>query len=156
MHLVEKFVLIGGSSTVSRNGDLVNLCLGPHIQNTKADISLQDHEQQLCLLSYGSGQRFSAACLRCGISTSRANERIGDLFERGKSSGNRKAAEAFLVQPTLSWILFLVPHSIRIFNAIQTMLGDQYWELGYDEVHPPLMTDVELWKTLGPLEKLPR
>jgi threonyl-tRNA synthetase len=35
MHYVEKFVPDGGSTTVYRNGSLVDLCTGPHIQNTK-------------------------------------------------------------------------------------------------------------------------
>lgn len=29
------------------------------------------------------------------------------------------------------------------------MLREQYWERGYDEVHSPLMYDVEPWKTSG-------
>lgn len=35
MHYIEKFVPDGESSTVYRNGSLVDLCQGPHIQNTK-------------------------------------------------------------------------------------------------------------------------
>ena len=35
MHYVEKFISEGGSSTVYRNGLLVDLCQGPHIQNTR-------------------------------------------------------------------------------------------------------------------------
>lgn len=44
---------------------------------------------------------------------------------------------------------FLLPHGTRIFNALQSMLREQYWERGYDEVQSPNMYDVELWKTSG-------
>jgi threonyl-tRNA synthetase len=44
---------------------------------------------------------------------------------------------------------FLLPHGTRIFNALQTMLREQYWERGYQEVQTPNMYDVDLWKTSG-------
>lgn len=44
---------------------------------------------------------------------------------------------------------FLLPHGTRIFNALQSMLRDFYWERGYSEVQSPNMYDVDLWKTSG-------
>lgn len=44
---------------------------------------------------------------------------------------------------------FLLPHGTRIFNALQSMLREEYWNRGYQEVQSPNMYDAELWKTSG-------
>lgn len=44
---------------------------------------------------------------------------------------------------------FLLPHGTRIFNALQSMLREAYWDRGYQEVQSPNMFDTDLWKTSG-------
>lgn len=152
MHYVEKFVPDGGSSTVYRNGALVDLCLGPHIQNTKQISAFK-------IMSNGSAYFL-------GDQANDSLQRVyGVAFPKFEQM---KEWEAFLVKAKardhqeigkvqkLFWFSqlspgspFLLPHGTRIFNAIQTMLREQYWERGYDEVHSPLMYDVDLWKTSG-------
>ncbi|KFY93957.1 hypothetical protein V500_03468 [Pseudogymnoascus sp. VKM F-4518 (FW-2643)] len=152
MHYVEKFVPDGGSSTVYRNGALVDLCLGPHIQNTKQISAFK-------IMSNGSAYFLG----------DQANDSLQRVYGVAFPTAEQmKAWEAFLVEAKardhqeigksqkLFWFSqlspgspFLLPHGTRIFNAIQTMLREQYWERGYDEVHSPLMYDVNLWKTSG-------
>ena len=44
---------------------------------------------------------------------------------------------------------FFLPHGTRIFNALQAMLREAYWDRGYQEVQSPNMYDADLWKTSG-------
>lgn len=44
---------------------------------------------------------------------------------------------------------FLLPHGVRIFNALQKLLRAEYHRRGYDEVQTPNMYDANLWKTSG-------
>jgi len=152
LHYVEKFVPDGGSSTVYRNGSLVDLCLGPHIQSTKQVAAFK-------IISNSSAYFL-------GDQSNDSLQRIsGVAFPK---ADQMKEWEAFLIDAKsrdhqeigknqkLFWFSQLSPGSpffltngTRIFNAIQTMLREQYWERGYDEVHSPLMYDVDLWKTSG-------
>jgi threonyl-tRNA synthetase len=66
-----------------------------------------------------------------------------------KEAKTRDHQKLFWFSPLSPGSPFFLPHGTRIFNAIQSMLREQYWERGYDEVHSPLMYDVQLWKTSG-------
>lgn len=152
MHFVEMFVPDGGSSTVYRNGALVDLCLGPHIQNTKQISAFK-------IMNNGSayflGDQANDSLQRVyGVAFPKAEQmKEWELFlKKAKARDHQEIGK----QQKLFWFSqlspgspFLLPHGTRIFNAIQTMLREQYWERGYDEVHSPLMYDVELWKTSG-------
>ena len=109
MHFVETFVPDGGSSTVYRNGAFVDLCLGPHILNTKQISAFKIMKNGS---AYFLGDQANDSLQRVyGVAFPKA-EQMKEweiVFKGGKGSrspGNRKAAEAFLVQPTLSWIPF--------------------------------------------------
>jgi threonyl-tRNA synthetase len=152
MHFVEKFVPDGGSSTVYRNGDLVDLCLGPHIQNTKQISAFK-------IMNNGSayflGDQANDSLQRVyGVAFPKAEQmkEWETFLKEAKARDHQEIGK----QQKLFWFSqlspgspFLLPHGTRIFNAIQAMLREQYWERDYDEVHSPLMYDVELWKTSG-------
>lgn len=152
MHFVEKFVPDCGSSTVYRNGDLVDLCLGPHIQNTKQISTFK-------IMSNGSayflGDQSNDSLQRVyGVAFPKAEQmKEWELFLKDAKARDHqeigKQQKLFWFSQRSPGSPFLLPHGTRIFNAIQTMLREQYWERGYDEVQSPLMYDVELWKTSG-------
>lgn len=152
MHFVEKFVPDGGSSTVYRNGSLVDLCLGPHIQNTKQISAFK-------IMNNGSayflGDQANDSLQRVyGVAFPKAEQlKDWELFlKEAKSRDHQEIGK----QQKLFWFSqmspgspFFLPHGTRIFNAIQSMIREQYWERGYEEVQSPLMYDVDLWKTSG-------
>jgi threonyl-tRNA synthetase len=152
MHYVEKFVPDGGSSTVYRNGSLVDLCLGPHVQNTKQISAFK-------IMNNGSayflGDQANDSLQRVyGVAFPKAEQlKDWELFlKEAKSRDHQEIGK----QQKLFWFSqmspgspFFLPHGTRVFNAIQTMIREQYWERSYEEVQSPLMYDVDLWKTSG-------
>jgi threonyl-tRNA synthetase len=152
MHYVEKFVPDGGSSTVYRNGALVDLCLGPHIQNTKQILAFKIMSNSS---AYFLGDQSNDSLQRVyGVAFPKADQmkEWEEFLKEAKARDHQeigKKQKLFWFSQLSPGSPFLLPHGTRIFNAIQTMLREQYWERGYEEVHSPLMYDVELWKTSG-------
>ena len=79
------------------------------------------------------------------------NEHLHFLEEAAKRDHRRigKDQELFMFDDLSPGSPFFLPHGVRIFNAIQTMIRSQYKRRGYQEVQTPNMFDVELWKTSG-------
>lgn len=152
LHYIDKFVPDGGSTTAYRNGDLVDLCLGPHIQNTRQVTAFKIMSNSAAYflgdqandsLQRISGVAFPNNTMMKSWETFLAEAKERDHQEIGK---NQKLFWFSQLSPGSP---FLLVNGTRIFNAIQTMLREQYWERGYDEVHSPLMYDVNLWKQSG-------
>ncbi|KAL9624629.1 MAG: hypothetical protein Q9160_001294 [Pyrenula sp. 1 TL-2023] len=152
LHYVEKFIPEGGFTTVYRNGSLVDLCTGPHIQNTKQvsafKITSNSSAYFLNDSANDSLQRIS------GVAFPKAEQmkEWETLVKEAKARDHQvigKSQKLFWFSPLSPGSPFLLLHGTRIFNAIQSMLREQYWTRGYDEVHSPLMYDVQLWKTSG-------
>jgi threonyl-tRNA synthetase len=152
MHYIEKFVPDGGSSTVYRNGSLVDLCLGPHIQNTKQISAFK-------IMSNGSayflGDQSNDSLQRIyGVAFPKIEQmkEWESFLKEAKARDHQvigKSQKLFWFSQSSPGSPFYLPHGNRIFNAIQAMLREQYWERGYDEVQSPLMYNVELWKASG-------
>lgn len=152
MHYIEKFVPDGTSSTVYRNGSLVDLCQGPHIQNTKRIEAFKIMKNSS---AYFLGDQSNDSLQRIhGVAFSK-KEKLKEwlnFLEEAKKRDHQnigKEQKLFFFNKLSPGSPFLLPHGTRIFNALQNMLREQYWERGYDEVQSPNMYDVELWKISG-------
>lgn len=152
MHYIEQFVPDGGSTTVYRNGTLVDLCTGPHIANTRqiAAFKIKQNSSAYFLgdptndsLQRISGVAFAKAEQMKQWETFIAEAKLRDHQVIGK------AQKLFWFSQMSPGSPFLLPHGTRIFNAIQAMLREQYWLRDYQEVQSPLMYDVDLWKRSG-------
>jgi threonyl-tRNA synthetase len=60
-----------------------------------------------------------------------------------------KQQQLFLTHELSPGSPFLLPHGVRIFNALQKLLRVEYHTRGYQEVQTPNIYDAELWKTSG-------
>ncbi|RMZ82193.1 hypothetical protein DV738_g1808, partial [Chaetothyriales sp. CBS 135597] len=152
MHYIEKFVPDGESSTVYRNGSLVDLCQGPHIQNTR---KIEAFKIMKNSSAYFLGDQANDSLQRIhGVAfpTKQGLKDWEHFLEEAKKRDHQligKEQKLFTFSPLSPGSPFLLPHGTRIFNALQQMLRDQYWERGYQEVQSPNMYDVELWKISG-------
>ncbi|RMZ89072.1 hypothetical protein DV736_g3704, partial [Chaetothyriales sp. CBS 134916] len=152
MHYIEKFVPDGESSTVYRNGSLVDLCQGPHIQNTR---KIEAFKIMKNSSAYFLGDQANDSLQRIhGVAfpTKQGLKDWEHFLEEAKKRDHQligKEQKLFAFSPLSPGSPFLLPHGTRIFNALQQMLRDQYWERGYQEVQSPNMYDVELWKISG-------
>jgi len=152
LHYIEKSIPDGGSATVYRNGSLVDLCLGPHIHNTEqlaafkivgnsASYFLGDQANDS--LQRISGIAFPNSAMMKDWETFLREAKARDHQEIGKNQ------KLFWFSQFSPGSPFLLTNGTRIFNALQAMLREQYWERGYEEVHSPLIYDVNLWKQSG-------
>ena len=152
MHYIEKFVADGESSTVYRNGTLVDLCAGPHIQNTK---KIEAFKIMKNSSAYFLGDQSNDSLQRIhGVAFGKKDElkQWEHYLEEAKKRDHQeigKTQKLFMFSPLSPGSPFLLPHGTRIFNALQEMLREAYWDRGYQEVQSPNMYNVELWKTSG-------
>jgi threonyl-tRNA synthetase len=152
MHYIEKFVPDGESSTVYRNGTLVDLCQGPHIQNTR---KIEAFKIMKNSSAYFLGDQTNDALARIAGVAFPKKEQLKEwqefLVEAEKRDHKKIGQEQklFMFSKMSPGSPFLLPHGTRIFNALQDMLREEYWNRGYQEVQTPNMYSVELWKTSG-------
>ncbi|KIV96624.1 threonine-tRNA ligase [Exophiala mesophila] len=152
MHYIEKFVPDGESSTVYRNGTLVDLCQGPHIQNTR---KIEAFKIMKNSSAYFLGDQTNDSLQRIHGVAFPSKQQLKEwehFLEEAKKRDHQvigQQQKLFTFSRLSPGSPFLLPHGTRIFNALQQMLRDQYWERGYQEVQSPNMFDVDLWKTSG-------
>jgi threonyl-tRNA synthetase len=152
LHYIEKFVPDGESSTVYKNGSLVDLCAGPHIQNTKRIEAFKIMKNSS---AYFLGDQNNDSLQRIhGVAFGKKEElkQWEHYLEEAKKRDHQeigKNQKLFMFSQLSPGSPFLLPHGTRIFNALQNMLREAYWERGYQEVQSPNMYNVDLWKTSG-------
>lgn len=152
MHYIDKFVADGESSTVYRNGDLVDLCQGPHIQNTR---KIEAFKIMKNSSAYFLGDQSNDSLQRIHGVAFPNKQQLKDwehFLEEAKKRDHQligKQQKLFMFSQLSPGSPFLLPHGTRIFNALQNMLREAYWDRGYQEVQSPNMYDVDLWKTSG-------
>ncbi|EXJ85189.1 threonyl-tRNA synthetase [Capronia epimyces CBS 606.96] len=152
MHYIEKFVPDGESSTVYRNGTLVDLCQGPHIQNTRKIESFKIMKNSS---AYFLGDQSNDSLQRIHGVAFPSKQQLKEwehFLEEAKKRDHQligQQQKLFMFSRLSPGSPFLLPHGVRIFNALQQMLREQYWDRGYQEVQTPNMYDVDLWKTSG-------
>src|SRR2546423_1914639 len=151
-HYINKFVPDGESSTVYRNGSLVDLCQGPHIQNTRKIAAFKIMKNSS---AYFMGDQANDSLQRIhGVAfpTKEGLKEHEHMLEEAAKRDHKeigKNQKLFMFSKLSPGSPFLLPHGTRIFNALQAMLRELYWEQGYQEVQTPNMYDVDLWKTSG-------
>ncbi|KAJ5972042.1 uncharacterized protein N7479_001960 [Penicillium vulpinum] len=151
LHYIDKLVT-GESSTVYRCGTLVDLCRGPHIQNT-GKIKTFKIMQNSSAYFLGDQSNDSLQRIR-GVAfpdKKQMAEHLKFLEEAEKRNHLRigKEQELFFFDELSPGCPFLLPNGTKIFNQIQSLLRSEYRKRGYQEVQTPNMYDVNLWKTSG-------
>jgi threonyl-tRNA synthetase len=150
-HYIDKLVQ-GESSTVYRNGSLVDLCQGPHIQNTR---KIEAFKIMKNSSAYFLGDQNNDSLQRIHGVAFPNKQQLKDwqnFLEEAKKRDHQligREQKLFFFSKMSPGSPFLLPHGTRIFNALQQMLREQYWDRGYQEVQSPNMYDAELWKTSG-------
>jgi threonyl-tRNA synthetase len=158
VELIEDLVRDQGVETVSlyTNGDFIDLCAGPHAPSTKriGAVKLQsvagaywrgDAANPMLTRVYGtaffSGKELAAHLERLEQARARDHRKLGrelDLFSFSELSPGSP---------------FWHPAGQAIWNALAQLWREQNSARGYEEVHTPILYDVELWKQSGHWDK---
>ena len=151
MYYIENLLPPEGS-TVYKCGTLVDLCLGPHIQNTGKVKAFQIMKNSSC---YFRGDKDDDSLQRIYGVAFPDKKLMADhkrFLEEAKERDHRKIGidqELFFFDELSPGSCFMLPHGTVIFNAIQKLLRSEYQKRGYQEVQSPNMYNAELWKKSG-------
>ncbi|KAF2155239.1 threonyl-tRNA synthetase-like protein [Myriangium duriaei CBS 260.36] len=151
-HIIKDKIPDGTSTTVYRNGPLIDLCRGPHVPHTgriKAFAVMKNSS------SYFLGDAANDSLQRIyGVSfpdKKQMDEHKVYLEEAAKRDHRRlgKEQELFFFHDMSPGSCFFLPHGMVIYNALQAFLRSEYWRRGYQEVQSPNMYNSALWKQSG-------
>ncbi|KAF4633347.1 hypothetical protein G7Y89_g4771 [Cudoniella acicularis] len=151
-HIIRDKIKDGESTTVYRNGPLIDLCRGPHVPNTGR---IETFAIMKNSASYFLGNKDNDSLQRIyGVSFPDKKQMAEHkkFLEEAAKRDHRKIGrdqELFFFHELSSGSAMWLPHGTRIYNTIMEFLREQYWKRGYNEVISPNMYNSELWKTSG-------
>ena len=150
--IITKRIPDGDLTTAYRNGPLIDLCRGPHVQNTgriaammitrnsssywNADAT-KESLQRVYGVSFPSKAQLEEHRLLLKAAEERDHRRIG------------AAQELFFFHELSPGSCFFLPHGTRLYNRLQEYVRAQYHKRGYCEVVTPNVFNVDLWKQSG-------
>ncbi|XXG97970.1 hypothetical protein Hte_004286 [Hypoxylon texense] len=142
----------GTSTTVYRNGPLIDLCRGPHVPDTGRIEAFSIMKNSA---SYWLGSQENESLQRIyGVSfpdKKKMAEHKKFLEEAAKRDHRKlgREQELFMFHELSPGSAFFLPHGTRIYNTLLTYLRDQYHKRDYQEVITPNIFNSELWKMSG-------
>lgn len=151
-HIIKDKIPDGTSTTVYRNGPLIDLCRGPHVPDTgriEAFTILKNSA------SYFLGNQENDSLQRVyGVSFPDKKQMAEHkkMLEEAAKRDHRKIGkdqELFFFDPVSPGSAFWLPHGARVFNKIVEFLKEQYWKRDFEEVITPNMFNADLWKQSG-------
>ncbi|KAI5781471.1 hypothetical protein EDC01DRAFT_709811 [Geopyxis carbonaria] len=152
LHFIETKVEDGTTTTVYRNGPLIDLCLGPHVPHTGR---INQFKVTKNSASYWQGDSKNESLQRIyGISfpDKKQMAEYMKFIEEAAKRDHRKIAkeqELFFFHEMSPGSCFFLPHGARIYNTLMEFLKEEYWARGYEEVMTPNMYNSKLWEISG-------
>lgn len=151
-HIIKDKIPDGTSTTVYRNGPLIDLCRGPHVPHTGR---IKQFKVMKNSASYFLGDAKNDSLQRIyGVSfpdKDQMNAHLKYLEEAAKRDHRKigKEQELFFFHDYSPGSCFFLPHGMIIYNNLLAFLKEEYWKRGYQEVASPNMFNSTLWKTSG-------
>lgn len=151
-HIIKDKIPDGTSTTVYRNGPLIDLCRGPHVPDTGRIEAFSILKNSA---SYFLGNQENDSLQRVYGVSFPDKKRMAEhkkMLEEAAKRDHRKIGreqELFFFDPVSPGSAFWLPHGTRVFNKIVQFLKEQYWKRDYDEVITPNMYNADLWKQSG-------
>ncbi|OTA53020.1 threonyl-tRNA synthetase [Hypoxylon sp. EC38] len=142
----------GTSTTVYRNGPLIDLCRGPHVPDTGRVEAFSIMKNSA---SYWLGSQDNDSLQRIyGVSfpdKKKMAEHKKFLEEAAKRDHRKlgKEQELFMFHEMSPGSTFFLPHGTRIYNTLLAYIRDQYHKRDYQEVITPNIFNSKLWKMSG-------
>ncbi|KAI1651346.1 threonyl-tRNA synthetase [Daldinia loculata] len=151
-HIISTKIPDGTSTTVYRNGPLIDLCRGPHVPDTGRIEAFSIMKNSA---SYFLGSQENDSLQRIyGVSfpdKKKMAEHKKFLEEAAKRDHRKlgKEQELFMFHELSPGSAFFLPHGTRIYNTLLAYIRDQYHKRDYQEVITPNIFNSELWKMSG-------
>lgn len=150
--LITNKVPDNSKTTVYRCGQLIDLCIGPHVPHTgrvkafactksSATNWLGQVKNDPLQRVYGVSFPDKAQLKQWLEFQKKAKERDHRLL------GTKQ--ELFFFHNLSPGSAFWLPHGARIYNKLMEFIKHQYWQRGYEEVISPNVFNLDLWHTSG-------
>ena len=139
-------------TTVYRNGDLIDLCMGPHVPHTgKIKAFKMLRTSAASWLGDASSDQLQRVY---GVSfpTKKLLKTHLENLERQKERDHRRLGieqKLFMFNQLSPGSAFFLPHGTIIYNTLCEFLRDQYRKRGYTEVITPNVFNLKLWEQSG-------
>jgi threonyl-tRNA synthetase len=145
-----------GDLSIYEQGDFVDLCRGPHLQNSKPIKAVKllslagaywrgDETKPQLTRVYGTAfydpEDLAEYLHRLGEAKRRDHRRLG------------RELDFFHFSEVAPGMAFWHPRGTNVWNALEDLRRRENLHRGYDEIKTPLIYDNELWRTSGHWEK---
>jgi len=140
------------TTTVYRNGPLIDLCRGPHVRHTGKIKAVSIHKNSS---TYWEGNAEAESLQRVyGISFPDPKQ-LKDWKKFQEEAAKRdhrklgKEQELFFFHELTPGCAFFLPKGAHIYNTLVNFIKEQYWKRGFNEVVSPNIYNSKLWLTSG-------
>lgn len=150
--LIETKVPDNSRTTVYRNGDLIDLCMGPHVPHTG---KIKAFKMLRCSAASWLGDANNDQLQRVyGVSfpTKKLLKAHVENLERAKERDHRRLGiqqKLFMFHQLSPGSAFFLPHGTIIYNTLCAFIRKQYNQRGYSEVITPNVFNLKLWEQSG-------
>jgi threonyl-tRNA synthetase len=153
IQLITNKVPEDGKTTAYRCGDLIDLCMGPHLMHTGLVKSFKVTKNSSC---YWLGHADNDSLQRVyGISFLSAEKEMKEYIKRKEEEEKRdhrnigKQQDLFMFHNLSPGSSFLYPNGAHIYNKLVSFIRKEYLIRGFSEVISPNIFNLKLWKTSG-------
>ena len=153
VELIEDLIK-GGEQTVSlyRNGPFTDLCRGPHAPTTK---TVKAFKLESVAGAYWRGDANRQMLTRIYGTAFFSKEDLAEHLERLEQARARdhrrlgRELDLFMFSDLSPGSPFWKPNGQHVWNELTALWRAENRSRGYDEVHTPILYDVDLWKQSG-------
>jgi threonyl-tRNA synthetase len=152
LELIKEFEKEGKQLSFYMTGEFVDLCKGPHVQNTK---ELGAFKLLKVSGSYWRGNSENAPMQRIYGTAFTTKKEVEDyllMLEEAKKRDHKVLGpqlELFQFLEESPGSPFFLPKGTIIYNELLKFIREEYNKRGYSEVITPLIYDKSLWETSG-------
>jgi len=140
------------TTTVYRNGPLIDLCRGPHVRHTGKIKAMSVTKNSS---TYWEGNSEAETLQRIyGISfpDNKQMKEWKHFQEEAAKRDHRKIGvqqDLFFFHELSPGSCFFQPKGAHIYNKLQSFIKEEYWKRGFQEVISPNIYNAKLWMTSG-------
>ena len=142
----------GSRTTVYRNGDLIDLCRGPHLKDTGAIKSFATLRNSATQWLGEAGNDSLQRVVGVAFPDKKLlKEYLEDLKKAEERDHRRigKQQKLFMFNDLSPGSAFWLPHGAAVYNTLVDFIKGQYWARGYTEVITPNVYNSKLWERSG-------
>ncbi|KAF0981384.1 hypothetical protein FDP41_012494 [Naegleria fowleri] len=156
VEILSEKVKDGDYCSVYRCGRLIDPCKGPHLLHTGKVTTFEVTKNSSSYWRADASKETLQRVYAMSFPDKKLHKEWQTLMEEAKRRDHRnigKEQELWFFHPYAPGMVFFLPHGQRLFNTIQSMMRNEYWNRGYSEVQTPNVFHSDLWKTSGHWDK---